>query len=119
MAVRIPWDEEETALLIDTYPRVEAGRLPLKEAAAPLPGQLRQRAKRSGTETDTVFRNENGIRMGLRFCGETEADAPAVAAGASRGHYRQDPVPAVNRIRELHAAIPGPAGPARRFRSSG
>lgn len=65
MAVRIPWDEEETALLIDTYLRVEAGQLPLKEAVATLSRQLRQRAKQSGVEIDDVFRNENGIRMRL------------------------------------------------------
>lgn len=65
MAVRIPWDEEETALLIDTYLRVEAGQLPPKEAVATLSRQLRQRAKQSGVEIDDVFRNENGIRMRL------------------------------------------------------
>lgn len=65
MALRIPWDKEETALLIDAYLRVEAGRVPLKEAVSALSRQLRQRAERSGIEIDEVFRNENGIRMQL------------------------------------------------------
>jgi hypothetical protein len=65
MAIKIPWDEKETALLIDAYLRVEAGQLPHNEAVATLSRQLRQRTKKSGTEIDDVFRNENGIRMRL------------------------------------------------------
>lgn len=65
MAIRIPWDEEETALLIDTYLQVEAKQLTLKEAVPLLSNQLRQRAKWLGIEIDGIFRNENGISMRL------------------------------------------------------
>lgn len=65
MAVRVPWDEEETVLLIDAYLQVEAERLPTKKAVSTLSYQLRQRAKQAGIEIDDVFRNENGIKMRL------------------------------------------------------
>lgn len=65
MAIRVPWDKAETALLIDVYLRIEAGQLPMQEAVSVLSHQLRYRAMKAGIKIDEVFRNENEIRMRL------------------------------------------------------
>ena len=46
------------------------------------------------------------VEEAIRFCEETNVDALAVAVGTAHGHYKQDPVLAIDRIRELHDAIP-------------
>lgn len=63
MALRIPWDKQETALLIDAYIKVRNGELPRQDAVKEVSVLLRRRAKFLGVETDEVFRNENGISM--------------------------------------------------------
>ena len=63
MALRVPWDKQETALLIDAYLRVKNKELSQQEAVKEVSTLLRRRAVLSGMEIDDVFRNENGIRM--------------------------------------------------------
>lgn len=63
MAVRIPWDEQEVAVLIDAYVRVRENKISRQDAITEVSEFLRERAVRSGMEIDDIFRNENGIGM--------------------------------------------------------
>ena len=65
MAIRIPWDEYEAALLLDYCIKVEDKVLTRSEAITTVSHILRNRAIRNGLEIDDVFRNENGIGMQL------------------------------------------------------
>ena len=55
------WDEQETALLIEAYLKVEQGEISRKEAVAGISKLLRDRAISAGYEIDSAFRNEDGI----------------------------------------------------------
>lgn len=63
MALRILWDEKETAILVDYYIQFRDGKLSRAETIANASIELRSRAVQSGIEIDDVFRNENGIAM--------------------------------------------------------
>lgn len=63
MALRIPWDEYETALLIEACLKVDCGEVPRTQAVAELSKALRKRAIDKGIEIDEIYRNENGISM--------------------------------------------------------
>mgnify|MGYP000202440082 CR=1 FL=1 len=63
MAVRVPWDHYEAALLLDYCIRVENNELSRIEAISIVSQLLRQRAINKGLDIDDVFRNENGISM--------------------------------------------------------
>ncbi len=63
MAIRIPWDKFEAALLLDYCIKVENGEISKTEAVTTVSQILRSRAIRKGYEIDDVFRNENGISM--------------------------------------------------------
>ena len=59
-----------------------------------------------GFAKDGVSTEYTKVDEAKRFCEETGVDALAVAVGTAHGHYKQDPVLAIDRIRELHDAIP-------------
>ena len=59
-----------------------------------------------GFAKDGVPTDYTQVDEALRFCEKTGVDALAVAVGTAHGHYKQAPVLAIDRIRELHAAIP-------------
>lgn len=59
-----------------------------------------------GFAKDGVTTDYTKVDEAIRFCEETGVDALAVAVGTAHGHYKQDPVLALERIRELHEAIP-------------
>lgn len=63
MAVRVPWDEYETALLLKYCLKVESGEMSRNDAVAFVSNTLRERAQRNGIEIDEIFRNINGISM--------------------------------------------------------
>lgn len=65
MAIRIPWDKYEAALLLVYCIKVENKELTRKEAVSTVSQILRQRAISAGRKIDDVFRNENGISMQL------------------------------------------------------
>lgn len=67
MAIRIPWDEYETAILISACADYNAGRCTKKEAIKDVSQTLRKRAEENGIEIDDVFRNENGITMQFKI----------------------------------------------------
>lgn len=59
-----------------------------------------------GVAKDGVSTEYTKVDEAKRFCDETGVDALAVAVGTAHGHYKQAPVLAIERIRELHEAIP-------------
>ena len=59
-----------------------------------------------GFAKDGVPTDYTQVDEALRYCEKTGVDALAVAVGTAHGHYKQAPVLAIDRIRELHAAIP-------------
>lgn len=59
-----------------------------------------------GFAKDGVSTDYTRVDEALKFCEETGVDALAVAVGTAHGHYKQAPVLAIDRIRELHDAIP-------------
>jgi len=59
-----------------------------------------------GFAKDGVSTEYTKVDEAKRFCDETGVDALAVAVGTAHGHYKQAPVLALDRIRELHEAIP-------------
>lgn len=60
---RIIWDEEEAALLVDTYRRIEAAPSQKNELLHRLSDVLRKRAISKGLEIDERFRNFNGMKF--------------------------------------------------------
>lgn len=60
---RIIWDEEEAALLVDTYRRIEAMPSQKNELLHQLSDVLRKRAISKGLEIDERFRNFNGMKL--------------------------------------------------------
>lgn len=65
MVIRVPWDEHETALLIEACQKYDSGVISKKEAIRRLSTTLRNRAIQNDIAIDDVFRNENGIAMQL------------------------------------------------------
>lgn len=65
MTLRIPWDEQEAALLVESYFWIENGDIDRKDAVLLISEELRRRAVLTGKKIDAVFRNANGINMRL------------------------------------------------------
>lgn len=63
MALRILWDEEETAILVDYFMQFKNGKVTRQDAISKASKELRVRAVRLGWKIDDIFRNENGITM--------------------------------------------------------
>lgn len=63
MAMRIPWDKYETAILIDACIQIINNKTDRSTAIQTVSAKLRKRAVNSGVMIDDVFRNENGIKM--------------------------------------------------------
>lgn len=66
MALRILWDEYESALLLSELLRVLNGEISRKDAVKKVSETLRKRAAARGVEVDDIFRNENGIQLQMR-----------------------------------------------------
>ena len=77
--VRIIWNQNETALLIDTYLKISSGEVTKGEAIHSLSTVLRSRAASKGIDIDSDFRNENGITMQLE-------NISLLIEGESAGH---------------------------------
>ena len=63
MAMRIPWDKYETAILIDACIQVINGKTDKNSAIKIVSEKLRKRAVNNGIAIDSVYRNQNGIKM--------------------------------------------------------
>lgn len=64
MAIRIPWDQYEVALLFEAYLATDKGEN-LRAVAQKLSQSLRCLARYRGVDFDETYRNENGMRMQL------------------------------------------------------
>lgn len=62
---RIVWNEEQVALLIDTYFKIDQNEMTKQEGMSYLSNILRTQAIKDGIEIDEYYRNENGISMCL------------------------------------------------------
>lgn len=97
MALRVPWDKQETALLIDAYLRVKNEELSQQEAIKEVSSLLRRRAILSGMEIDDVFRNINGITMQMKIISSLIDDRPSSLHSATKmfndmvALYKSDP----------------------------
>lgn len=63
MAVKIPWDKYEAAILLDASLKVIQREIKRNEAIRQVSYMLRQKAINKGIVIDSVYRNENGISM--------------------------------------------------------
>ena len=77
MSLRVPWDKQETALLIDAYMRVKNKELSNREAVKEVSAILRYRAIKAGKKIDNVFRNVNGITMQMKLVGGLIDNSPS------------------------------------------
>lgn len=84
MAIRIPWDEYETAILISACVDYNAGKCTRKEAIKNVSQTLKKRAEKNGIEIDDVFRNENGITMQFMLVNELLTQEKCGLRGASK-----------------------------------
>lgn len=63
MAIRIPWDEHEAAILLDACLAVIDVKISRTEAVLKVSKTLREKAIKNGIKIDSIYRNENGISM--------------------------------------------------------
>lgn len=63
MAIRILWDEEEAAILLEALVATLEGRISREDAISSVSQELRERAPQKGIEIDEIFRNINGITL--------------------------------------------------------
>lgn len=77
MALRIPWDKQETAILIDAYLRVKNKEVSRQDAVKEVSDFLRRRAILSGIKIDEIFRNTNGISMQMKIISGLMGDHPS------------------------------------------
>lgn len=75
--IYVPWDKQETALLMDAYLRVKNKEVSQQEAVKEVSELLRRRAILSGKEIDDVFRNVNGVRIQMKIVGGLIDDCPS------------------------------------------
>ena len=64
MAIRIPWDEYETAILISACVDYNAGKCTKKEAIKYVSQTLRKRAEKNGIEIDAMLCHFIGQSLG-------------------------------------------------------
>lgn len=67
MAIRIPWDKYEVAILIDASIKVINNEKERKIAIKEVSQKLRQKAINIGIIIDDIYRNENGISMQMNI----------------------------------------------------
>lgn len=63
MGNRIPWDQDEAALLLNMLVKVQEHKISRSEAIAKTSALLRDRAIKMGFDIDDRFRNTNGIAL--------------------------------------------------------
>ncbi len=66
MAIRIPWDEHEEAILLDACLAVIGNKTSRADAILKVSNTLREKAVRNGIVIDSIYCNENGISMQIR-----------------------------------------------------
>ena len=86
--LRIPWNIYESALLLDTYLRIERGDITRKYAVSELSTDLREMAINQGIKIDDVYRNENGISMHLYHMMYALTDGKSGLANTAKVYYQ-------------------------------
>lgn len=84
MAIRIPWDEYEVALLIDACNQVLDKKKTKPDMVRKLSKDLRERAKLKEIEIDEIFRNENGMSLQMTKMDYLLTDGRIGLPGASK-----------------------------------
>ena len=84
MPIRIPWDEQEAAILISACEDYNLGKISKKAAIEAVSKKLRQRAINRGLTIDSIFRNENGITMQFMLINELITNEKSGLRGASK-----------------------------------
>ena len=84
MPIRIPWDEQETAILISACEDYNLDKISKKAAIETVSKKLRQRAINRGLTIDSIFRNENGITMQFMLINELITNEKSGLRGASK-----------------------------------
>lgn len=84
MAIRIPWDKYETAILIDACVKVENNIFSKEIAVSKVSADLRKLAISRGSEIDDIFRNENGISMQMTIMSALLQNKPSGLHNASK-----------------------------------
>ena len=97
----------------------DASTLPFDENAAALKAvvdiahavnvQVEGELGHIGAAKDGVSTEYTRVDESVEFVKRTGVDALAIMVGTAHGHYKQAPVLAIDRIREIHAALPGTA----------
>lgn len=88
MAIRIPWSDEEAALLLHTLIKVLNNEMPRKEAITSVSRELRALAVRNGIEIDDKYRNENGIALQMSKLEYVFTDGKSGLAVQTRWYFR-------------------------------
>ena len=65
MAIRIPWNDQETLLLFDAYEKIQKNPDKKSALTAALSNNLRRMAVEQNVSIDETFRNYTGIIMRL------------------------------------------------------
>lgn len=76
MAVRIPWDKYEAAILLDSSLKVVQKKMNRVDAIKQVSNLLRQLATNKGIAIDSIYRNENGISMQMSIMTALLEDKP-------------------------------------------
>lgn len=63
MAIRISWDKNEAAILLDACLSVADNKISRTDTILEVSNILREKATRNGMAIDPIYRNENGISM--------------------------------------------------------
>ena len=84
MAIRIPWDEHEAAILLDACLAVIGNKISRADAILKVSNILREKAVRNGIVIDSIYRNENGISMQMNIMMALILETSSGLHGASK-----------------------------------
>lgn len=84
VAIRIPWNKYEFAILIDACIKVDRNLLSKENAVSKVSADLRTMAVSRGYEIDDIFRNENGISMQMTIMSALLQNKPSGLHNASK-----------------------------------
>lgn len=84
MAIRIPWDKHEAAILLDVCLAVIENKISRTDAVLKVSKTLREKAIKNGIVIDTIYRNENGISMQMNIMTALILETSSGLHGASK-----------------------------------
>lgn len=111
MGTRVPWNEQEALILVNTFYQVKKGILTKKAAVKNVSDELRKLAITNGMIIDDVYRNENGISMQMATLENVYSDGKNGLRGGSKLFrkimelYSSDPVCFQDRLMEAKFVV--------------